>query len=509
MWWNLEEDLKKASIRLIQEHEKYAKWVFDENTRRRRRSTGAPELLSVQRPPTWKKSSGFNPYLVRSRAASIAHSMTIKLKEGVYAPRKPARFDVEKPGGGKRSVTTFEIPDELISYRLLKSLSRKNASRMSARSYAYRSGLSPHDALSYVKYELKNKHRIFVAEYDFTKFFDKISHTYLYNAMNRLEIIRSPLEDKLIHAFLEVHADEVKIGEGRAPFSGAIGLAQGTSISLFLANIAATQLDRELERLGVGFVRYADDTLIWSSDYGRICMAAEVLHEAADQIGSPINVLKSNGVRLLVRNEKARTEMEKATSVDYLGHSLALRRLRIGPRSVERIKMKISGFIYNNLIRDLNSCNQSPRQLTENDRDYVTCVLQIRRYIYGPLGESQIRRYLDGTVPFMKFEGVMAFYPLVDDNAQLASLDGWLSNQVWLAMRRRGRLLTEQELPTPKPLGFTKQQLIGFNTTSSQTGRNIDLRLPSFLRISKVLREATKTYGFGVVPGGGSLYAYD
>lgn len=164
MWWRLKEDLVKASTRLIREHEKYAKWVFDENARRRRRSTGTPEMLLVQRPPTWEEAPGFNPYLVRARVASIAHSMTARLKAADYAPRKPARFEVEKPGGGTRTVTTFQIPDELISYRLLRSLSRKNSSRMSSRAYAYRSGLSPHDALSYAKRELKTKHRLFVAE---------------------------------------------------------------------------------------------------------------------------------------------------------------------------------------------------------------------------------------------------------------------------------------------------------------------------------------------------------
>ncbi|RWU54186.1 hypothetical protein EPJ93_23380, partial [Mycobacteroides abscessus subsp. abscessus] len=56
---------------------------------------------------------------------------------------------------------------------------------------------------------------------------------------------------------------------------------------------------------------------------------------------------------------------------------------------------------------------------------------------------------------------------------------------------------------------LSKQELIGFKTTSSTSGRDVDLRIPSFLRISKVLREATETYGFGVVPGGATLYAYD
>jgi hypothetical protein len=244
--------------------------------------------------------------------------------------------------------------------------------------------------------------------------------------MNRLEIIRTPLEDTLIRSFLNVSADDLTFPQPAQPRSGGIGLAQGTSVSLFLANIAATELDRELERLGVGFVRYADDTLIWSSDYGRICMAAEVLHGAADRIGSPINVVKSEGIRLLIRHEDAKTELKKTISIDYLGHSVALRETRIGQKSVTRIKAKISSFIYNNLLREPICKTQSPMQLTDNDRDYVTCILQIRRYIYGSLGESEIRRFLDGSVPFMSFEGVMAFYPLVDDNPNyLPSTDGF------------------------------------------------------------------------------------
>lgn len=509
MWWDLERGLEKVSTRLIREHERYAKWVFDENARRRRRSVGSPALLEVQRPPTWDEAPGFNPYLVRAHASSIAHAMTLRLKKGTYTPHAPASFEVGKPDGGRRVVTTFEIADELISYRLLKSLSRKNYSRMSSRAYAYRAGLSPHDALSYALREMGTSHRLFIAEYDFTKFFDRISHDYLRRAMDSLDIVRTPLEEQLIYAFLKMRASTEAIRQEGKIYSGGVGVAQGTSVSLFLANVAATELDRELERLGVGFARYADDTLIWSQDYGRICIAAEALHVAADSIGSPINVVKSNGIRLLVRDENAKTEIEKATSIDYLGHTLGLGNARMSERTVERIKHKINGFVYNNLLRELKAGTQATTQLTGNDRDYVTCVHQIRRYIYGPLGENDVRRFLSGGVPFMSFEGVMAFYPLVNDREQLESLDGWLLNQVWLAMRRRLELLTQHGLPTPMPSGMSRSELVGFKSTSAGTGEEIDLRLPSFTRVSKVVQRATETYGFGVVPGGGSLYAYD
>ncbi|WP_076057580.1 reverse transcriptase domain-containing protein [Mycobacterium sp. IS-1264] len=510
MWWKLQQAIESAANRRIQNHERYAKWVFDENVRRARRCVGDPTRLRVQRPPLWDISPGFDPYRVRAHASSIAHSMTSRLKRANYAPFEPAQFELDKPGGGTRTVTAFQIADEVISYRLLQSLSRKNLSRMSARAFAYRAGLSPHDALAYARQELEGKHRLFIAEYDFTKYFDRIDHKFLYESLDDLGIIRTSLEDRLIHAFLDTPIPHlVKTESGQLRPSGKAGLAQGTSVSLFLANIAATKLDRALERLGVGFVRYADDTLIWSPDYSRICMAAEVLHEAAEQIGTPINVAKSPGIRLLVRHPEAQTELKNTIAVDYLGHSLGLGQVRMRESAVTRIKTKIGGLIYNNLLREPMARRQSARQLTGNDRDYITCILQIRRYMYGPLGEAEVRRFIQGSIPFMSFEGVMAFFPLVNDIEQLSHLDGWLSNQIWLALGRRQQLLIQQGLPTPKPMGLSKQELIGFTTVSSTTRRTVDLRLPSFIRVAKVVKRATQTYGFGVVPGGNSLYLYD
>jgi hypothetical protein len=59
------------------------------------------------------------------------------------------------------------------------------------------------------------------------------------------------------------------------PLSQGFGIPQGTSISLFLANVAAYALDRRLETLGVGFVRYADDTIIWSTVVWSVTVSAK------------------------------------------------------------------------------------------------------------------------------------------------------------------------------------------------------------------------------------------
>lgn len=318
MWWELDQRIREASVRLIVEHETHAKAVHDENVRRRRRSTGTPDELKVRRPETWDLDPGFNPYMVRSRHERIAYAITEQLRDRSYSPRPSAGFRVPKPSGGERVVNTFQIADEVVSNRLLRSLTRKNLPRLSARAYAYRPDLGPHDAISYVSTEFAREHRLFVAEYDFSKFFDTVDHGFLLATLDTMGITRTPLEQYVIERFLESPEPYLSAAEKRiAKPPRKEGVPQGTSLSLFLANVAASELDRALERLGVGFVRYADDTLIWSTDYGRIGEAASILHEASSHIGSPINSEKSLGIRLLAKQETMHVEMSSTKHVDY------------------------------------------------------------------------------------------------------------------------------------------------------------------------------------------------
>ncbi len=109
----------------------------------------------------------------------------------------------------------------------------------------------------------------------------------------------------------------------------------------------------------------------------------------------------------------------------------------------------------------------------------------------------------------MSFEGVMSFFPLVNDQRALAELDAWLEVHAWLAMRKRAALLTDARLPAPKPHGFSKSDLAGWRTISSETGEPVDLRLPSFSRISGVIRSAVTLYGLNPVSRSGiSDYHY-
>ncbi|WP_062078809.1 reverse transcriptase domain-containing protein [Demequina globuliformis] len=508
MWSGLEAHIRRRSLQLIREHEAYAKSVSDENKRRSRRSTQTVELKEVLRPESWSLNPGFDPYLTRPRAAAIAHAIEGALRSGSYAPRRPSGFLVPKSGGGTRTVTNFQIADEVVSRRVFDQLRRRNSARFSARSFAYRHDASPHDAIAYMKSEFRREHRLFVAEFDFSKFFDHVEHEHVLGAIDRLDLMVTPLELGIIRAFLSVQEPYMATTDLTASAPPRTrGLPQGTSISLFLANLAAAELDLELERVGVGFARYADDTVLWSSDFGRVTAAVEALYAASDRIGVAINSAKSPGIRVLTPGDVPRAEMRHTHTVDYLGHSVSTQGARIKQTSVGRIKARIRQLVYDNLLREPLREAQVSARVIGTDRDYITLIYQLRRYMYGQLSESAVRRYATSAPPAHKFRGAMAFFPLVDDDDQLRELDGWLQHTLVIALKKRARLLGHEAGASAALASLTPDELIT-HVERSTSGSAVDTRVPSFVRMASAIRRGVQTYGLGSVPGSGSQYLY-
>jgi len=348
--------------------------------------------------------------------------------------------------------------------------------------------------------------RFFVAEYDFSKYFENISHEYLWKQIRDREISMTDAERSVISAFLTAPA---VAEQGYRPVGGGLrqrGVPQGTSASLFLANVAACELDRALERLGVSFVRYADDTLIWSTDYEQICRASDAMFDISSRLGVPINLKKSQGIRILGPDGHP-AEMAHTNSVEFLGHRIGLHRTSIRDSVVARFKTRINKLIYFNLLREPLRGTQSLARLGSVDRDYVTFTWQVRRYIYGDISERSLRKFEKRGVPRRRFRGFMAYFPLVDDDEQLRSLDRWMGCQIRLALRKRGRLLTKgstNQLPPPHGL---PTNLAEYTRKSRSTGGTLDLRLPSMLRVGLVIRTAAKRYGSAVV-GRSPKYSY-
>jgi RNA-directed DNA polymerase len=500
----IEHEILREARRQVARHETKGRLVSEENARRQHRSTGSPDLLRLKRPAQWAIDSGFNPYLVRSRASRVAHSIRSSLEHRQYEPRSPIAFDVDKAGGGTRQVCIYQVADSAVSKMLFEGVLKKNLPVLSARAYAYRKDLSAQNAIQFVKSELKGRHRVYVAEYDFRAYFDTIEHENVRRILND-RFLLTAVERAAIDGFLRVGPS---LFDGYKAIGGPTrerGIPQGTSISLFLANVAAWELDRDLEGHGVGFARYADDTLIWATDYAKLTAAVDTLHAHAEAIGVQVNVEKSPGIRLLLPRE-SRGEFESTEYVDYLGHRIGLNGVQMKPSTEARIRNRVERLIYNTLLLEPMHGSQHSRRLPSHvDRDYVSVIARLRRYLYGDLSEKALRRYHQRGAPLRRFRGVMSTYPLLDDTASLAELDEWILDHLWLALRRRTLLLKDAGFSAlPPPHHLSRNDLRAFSVKSARTGERIELSVPSVRLIASVIGDAAAQHGAAFVSSAGT-----
>ncbi|AYJ50289.1 reverse transcriptase domain-containing protein [Rhodococcus sp. P1Y] len=504
--------IRDAATDRIRAHERRVKQANDESKRRQRRSTDPLRELEVRTPRYWAYHPSHEPFHVRARAASIGHAIDLSIKAGTYEPLPPAGFQIPKPGGKDRTVTAFAIADEVVSKRLYKSLMSKNRTRLSARSYAYRKDLGVHDAITHMQSEWSNEHRIYVAQYDFADYFGSIDHDHVLSTISALKLAVTRTERRLLKAFMT--APHPTLLPGTMPTHAGNrdrGIHQGTTISLFLANIAATPLDREFERLGVSFTRYADDIVVWSRDYSNLSRAVDELHRFSDRTRCAINHAKSPGVQLLTTPESVAAEFTNAHSLEFLSHRLGLRDISLSSRAISLAQTKIDQYIYNHLLREPIKGTQNILRLRGGlDRDYIALLWQLRRYLYGNLSEAQLRRLMRGPLPpEISLAGLLGRHPMVNDVGQLREFDAWLSTQVWLALRKRSRILHGNlgSNPVPEPWGFTQKQLCAFMTKST-FGSQVDGRLPSTVRMSELVRRAVRAHGTRIATHTVSLYSW-
>lgn len=503
-----EASLLEECHKLISRYERYSRELRKDDVRRRRRLV-EPNVGVLLRPSYWRVDSSFDPFRVRASASSITRAVNLAIRNGDYRPGAPIAHLVRKPSGGSRTVSIFPIVDAVVSRTVFNSLSEKNRALGSARSYAYRSDLSTHDAIQYIAREFDTVDRVFVAEYDFSSFFDSISHEYLWDSLEHNRFLTTREEKSVLAAFMAASIQTESDYDRWASRPGRrVGIPQGTSVSLFLANAAAWELDRDLERLGVGFVRYADDTLIWSRDYGQIAQAANVLKRASRRIGAELNPDKSRGIRLFTpRREPA--EIDSTDEINFVGYRFVRGKVGLRGEVVDRIKTRVVRLVWSNLL-------QAPQQRTFNparvapsvDRDYVVLLLQLRRYLYGNLSEAKLRALEHGTVKRIRYPGIMSYFPLVNDEAQLKSFDGWLVSVIHQALAKRAKLIapvTGSALPTPH--GLTKAELLKAQATTAD-GTLIDLRVPSIARFSSVLLRAANEYGANAISRGNGATEY-
>lgn len=478
----------------------------------RKRTGLVPGMPVVTDPTWWSYHPHFDPKYCITHAKFLARTIWRKLQAGTYAPVPAIQFDVPKPDGTTRQIMAFTIPDAALANLVHQNATKRNLNLFSSYSFAYRPDKNVFDAILNLRRSLRG-HKAYVIQYDFSKYFDSIDHSFLRRLLfDRKLFLLSSAERVAINAFLEheyAHISEYQSGLYDVRVAG---VPQGSSLSLFLSNAAAHDLDLSLERQNGSFVRFADDVVAVTHSYRDALAVAAQFRSHCRDAGLKINYDKSPGIlmfgggpeveqREFVIDTDDGSSVETVEYVDYLGHRISASGVCLPDKSIKRIKRRVAETIYKHLFMHRRGVTGAfnPARVGHGfvDWDLVTCINELRSYIYGGLREAQIVAFIETNTKLPAVRGLMGFLPLSTSVDQLRELDGWLLNVVKRAQRERVRMLAAWGYTVPR---LTKSQLLtgswyGFDPVPN------DMTLPSFVRSWRASRKYYLRYGLsGIQP---------
>lgn len=484
------------------------------------RATGVPAGVGKpRRPAQWEAATHFNPFRVRTRAEITAKAIEHKLRESSYSPRPSLILPIPKPGGGTRQVSVFPVADSAVASVFFRRIQRRNQSRLSPFTYAYREDVGAQDAIARLNRMFQQRSRLFVVEFDFSKYFDTISHAYLLGVLRRhFKVTRT--EFAVIEAFLRSRRAFGVDAYRKGQFSGTgRGVPQGNSLSLFLANAACHELDLALGSQGFQFARYADDIVVLCGEDHTAGHAFELIAEHCSRTGLAINFAKSEGIsECSPKALDANVSPGMKAHFDYLGHRFQfrvvqkrnhpapqlVRRLSIRPTTEHRIRTKLSDIIYSHLLRYAESGHFKASRISFRaalDWDLVTAINDLRGYVYGGMDEDHITSALrDRKVRLHRPAGIMAFFPQVNDLEQLKALDGWLLHALASALHKREHLLRNKHGVGYYPRLSAQDLLDAAWYDETRAGIENDVRVPSFVRAWKYAHRGLRAFNLRQFP---------